>query len=193
MVSIPSRILFLLFQCLHVVSELFATADHQGSSWPKLRVYPRVEIVSQTQDCSAKLAHESKLLHRVLPLKRRLFSVADDQDYATPRWLNPDFTRLTGNKMIAKSRAGAVSYAYVGKVEKCSYSFLEGNSHSSALLSQLKQDGFISSDPTLFGKTISSLSCTLAFLAVRLCDFVVLVAQVILCSCFASAFCSAEA
>ena len=156
--------------------ELFATADHQGSSQPKLQVYPRVEIVSQTQDCSAKLAHESKLLHRVLPLKRRLFSVVDDQDYATLQWLNPDFTRLTGNKMIAKSRDGDVSFTDVGKVEKCSYSFLEGNSHSfwlSALLSQLKQDGFASSDPTLFGKTISSLSCTLASLAVRLSGFVV--------------------
>ena len=28
--------------------------------------------------------------------------------------------------MIAKSRAGAVSFADVGKVEKCSRSFLEG-------------------------------------------------------------------
>ena len=83
-VSIPSHILFLLFQCLCVASELFTIADHQGSSRLKLQVYPRVEIVSQTQDCSVKLAHESKLLHRVLQLKRRLFSVADDQDYTTP-------------------------------------------------------------------------------------------------------------
>ena len=64
--------------------ELFTIADPQGSSRPKIRVYPRVEeIVSKTQDRSAKLAHESKPIHRVLLLKRRSFSVADDLDYTT--------------------------------------------------------------------------------------------------------------
>ena len=65
------------------------------------------------------------------------------------------------------------------KVEKCSRSFLEGHSHSfwllSALLSQLKQDGFTPLDPALFDKTILSLSSTLPSqmsLAVGLADFV---------------------
>ena len=160
--------------------ELFAIAGPQGSSRPNLWLYPRVEeIVSQTQDRSAKLSRESKPLHRVLPLKRRSFSVADDPDYTNPRWLNLDFARLIGNKMIAKARAGSVSFADM-EVEKCSHSFLEGNSHSfwllSALLLQLKQDGFTPSDPALFDKTILSLSSILASqtsLAAGLSDFVV--------------------
>ena len=86
--------------------------------------------------------------------------------WITPWWLNPDFVRLTGNKKIAKSRTGTVSFADMETVEKCSRSFLEGNSHSlwllSALLSQLKQDGFTPSDPALFDKTISILSSALA-------------------------------
>ena len=115
-----------------------------------------------------------------MPLKRRLFSVADDPDYTTPRWLHADFARLTGNKVIAKSRAGTFSFADMEKVEKCSRSFLEGISHSlwllSALLSQLKQDGSTPSDPAHFDKTISSLSSTLTFqtsLAAWLSDYVV--------------------
>ena len=46
----------------------------------------------------------------------------------------------------------------------------------SALLSQLKSDGLSPSDPTLFNKAISSISCTLAsqtLLAAAMSDFVV--------------------
>ena len=46
--------------------ELFTIANSQGSSRPKIRGYPFVEeIVSQTQDRSAKLARDSKPLHQV--------------------------------------------------------------------------------------------------------------------------------
>ena len=151
--------------------EYFVVSDPQGSARRKLHVYPRVEeLVCQTQDHAVKLAREPKLLHRILPLKRRSFSVADD----------PDFIRLTGNKSIAKARAGSMSFADMEKIEKCSCTFLEGYSQSfwllSALLSQLKQDGFKPFDPALFDKTISSLSAALASqtsLAAGLADFVV--------------------
>ena len=93
-------------------------ADPPGSSRPKLHLYPLVsEIVSQTQDRSAKHARENKPLHRVLPLKRRVFSVADDPDFTTPLLVNTYFSRLTGNKTIAKTRMGSVSFA---DLEKCS-------------------------------------------------------------------------
>ena len=155
--------------------DFFAVVDPQASTRPRLCVYPRVEeLVAQTQDRAAKLARESRPLHRVLPLKRRVFPVADDPDYTTPRWLNPDFVRLAGNKTIAKARAGTMSFADIEKVEKCFRTFLGGHSQSfwllSALLSQLKQDGFHPSDPVLFDKTILSLSATLA---AGLADFVV--------------------
>ena len=70
----------------------------QGSSRLKLRLYPSMEeLVSQTQDRAVKLAQKSRPLQRVLPLKRHSFSVADYPDYTTPRWLNLEFARLTGN------------------------------------------------------------------------------------------------
>ena len=158
---------------------LFAVADPQGYSRPKFYLYPLVlEIVSQTQDRSAKLARESKPVHRVLPLKRRMFAVADEPDNATPLLVNPDFSRLTANKTITNTSAGSISFADMEKLEKCSRSLLEGNLHAlwlmSALLFQLKADGFSPSDPTLFNKAISSISCILASqtsLAVAMSDF----------------------
>ena len=51
-------------------------------------------------------------------------------------------------------------------MEKCSRTLVGGQSQSfwllSALLSQLEQDGFKPSDPSLFDKTISALSASLA-------------------------------
>ena len=55
------------------------------------------EIVTQSQDRAAKLARESKPLPRVILLRWRIFPVVDNPDYATPRWLNPDFAWLAGN------------------------------------------------------------------------------------------------
>ena len=158
---------------------LFAVADPQGSFRPKLHLYPRVsEIISQTQDRSARLAHENEPLHQVLPLKHHMFTVTDDPDFTKPLLVNSDFSRLTGNKTIAKTRMGLVSFADLEKLEKCSRSLLEGNSHAlwlmSVLLSQLKCNGFLPSDPTLFDKAISSISCTLAsqiLVAVAMSDF----------------------
>ena len=47
---------------------IFPVSDPPGSSRPRLRLYPWVgEIVEQTQDCSARLAWESKPLYWVLP------------------------------------------------------------------------------------------------------------------------------
>ena len=156
-------------------------ADLQSSSGPKLCLYPRVsEIVSETQDRSAKLVLESKPIYRVLLLKSRMFAVADEPNYTRLLLVNPDFSRLTANRTIAKTCAGTVSFLDMECLEKCSQSLLEGNSHAlwlmSGLLSQLKADGFSPSDLSLFDKTISSISCTLAShtsLAAAMVDFMV--------------------
>ena len=160
---------------------LFAVADLQGTSRLKLRLYPRVsEIVAQTQERSAKLAGESKAVHKVLPLKHYMFAVADEPDYTMPLLVNLDFLHLAANKTIAKTRAGSISFANMEKLEKCSRSLLEGNSHllwlMSTLLSQLKANCFLPSDPTLFDEAISSISCMLASqtsLAAAMLDFIV--------------------
>ena len=119
-------------------------------------------------------------MHQVLPLKRRIFSDADDPEFTSPLMVNTDFSRLTGNKTIAKTRMGSVSLVDLEKLEKCSLSLLEGNSCAlwlmSALLSELNHDGFSPSDPTLFDKAVSSISSTLALqtsMAVAMSDFIV--------------------
>ena len=81
--------------------DYFAISDLQAASRPKLRVYPRVdELIVQSQDRADKLAKEAQPLQRVITLRHRLFPVADDPDFATLRWLNPNFARLAGNKSI---------------------------------------------------------------------------------------------
>ena len=145
----------------------FATSDPQSAVRPKLRWYPRVqEIVAKTQDRSQRLVHEGKSAQKVTPLRRRLFPVADVLDYAAPKWINLDFARLTRNKTIPKSRAGTISFADMGKLERTVRTLVGGFSQEywllSSLLSQLKQDGYQPSDPVLFDKTIQSLSASMA-------------------------------
>ena len=99
-------------------------------------------------------------------MHRLSFPVADDLDYAAPRWLNLDFARLTRNKSIAKSHAGVISFSDMERLERTSRTVVGGFSQSywllSSLLSQLKQDGYRPSEPALFDKTIQSLSSSMA-------------------------------
>ena len=82
--------------------------------------------------------------------------------------------------MIAKSRAGAVSASDMERLERASRTVVGDSSQSywllSSLLSQLKQDGYKLSEPSLFDKTISSLSASMTLqtsLVSRITDFVV--------------------
>ena len=126
------------------------------------------------------MARESKSAQKVIPLQRRVLPVADDQDYATPKWLNPDFARLTRNKSIPKSRAGTMSFSDMERLERTSRTIVGSFSQEywllCSLLSQLKQDGYRPSDPVLFVKLIQSLSASMALqtsLASGMTDFVV--------------------
>ena len=117
----------------------------------KLRWYPRVqEITEKNQERAQCLARESKFTQKVIPLRRHVFPVADDPDYAAPRWLNPDFAHLTQNKSISKSRAGTVSFLDMERLERTFCTVVGGFSQEYwllSLLSQLKQDGYRPSDP----------------------------------------------
>ena len=145
----------------------FATSDSQSVGRQKLRWYPRVqEITDKTQEHAQQLACESKSAQKVIPLRRRTFPVADDPDYAAPRWFNPDFARLARNKSIAKSRAGTVSFSDMERLGRISRTVVGRFPQSywllSSLLSQLKQDGYRPSEPALFDKMIQSLSSSMA-------------------------------
>ena len=116
----------------------------------------------------------------MISLRRRVFPVTDDLDYAAPRWFNPDFARLTRNKSISKSRVGTLSFSDMERLERTSRTVVGGFSQEywllSSLLSQLKQDGYWPSNPALFDKTIQSLSASMALptsLASGMTDFLV--------------------
>ena len=147
----------------------FSVSDPPSASRKYLTVYPRVaEIIDASADRAARLAKESRPLHRVVPLRRRLFNVGDQPGFCNARYVNPDFSRISQNKNILKSRNSSASLFDLGKVERGVRSILAGVSQCfwllSSLLAQLRDDGYRPSDPALFDKNITSLSAALASL-----------------------------
>ena len=158
----------------------FLITEPQSLSRPRMRVYPRVsELLVQSSEHVTKLARESKMLFKMIPLWCKVFPVAEVPNFAAPRFLNPDFACISNNKNIPKTKISAATFADLEKVEKCSRTLVAGQSQSYwlllALLSQLKQDGFRPSDPALFDKNISALSVSFAtqmLICAWLTDFV---------------------
>ena len=147
--------------------DYFAVAEPQSSLRPKLRIYPRVtELMTENKEHAAKCARESKPLQKIIPIRRKVFLIADEPGFSAPRWLNPHFTRIATYKVIPKTRYSSVTMADLEKAEKATRTLIARQSQSywllSALLSQLKHDGFKSSDPSLFDKNISALSASFA-------------------------------
>ena len=105
--------------------EFFATSAVTSSTKPNLLIYPRVsELVEASAD------RESRPLHRVVPLRRRTFHVVDQPDYCAARFLNPDFSRISKQKTIFKSRSSSVSLSDLEKLDRASRSILAGESQS---------------------------------------------------------------
>ena len=76
--------------------DFFSVSDPAPSIKQNLTVYPRVaELVNAIADRASRLSRESWALHRVVPLKRRMFYVGDDPDYCSARFLNPEFARIS--------------------------------------------------------------------------------------------------
>ena len=122
---------------------------------------------------------ESRPLHRVVPLRCKIFHDGDDQDFCSARFVNPDFSRISNSKSILKSWLSSVSLADLEKIERAGHTVIAGDSQCfwllSSLLAQLKEDGFRPSDPALFDKNITALSVALASqttVAAGLTDFV---------------------
>ena len=116
--------------------EFFATSAVTSSTKPNLLIYPRVsEIVEASADRASRLARESRPLHRVVPLRRRTFHVGDQPDYCTARFLNLDFSRISKQKTIFKSRSSSISLSDLEKLDRASRSILAGESQSFWLLS----------------------------------------------------------
>ena len=90
MINSLSLVLFPILWLLRSAS-FFSVAEPHSAARPLLCIYPRVnELVADTSERVSKLACESEPLSRVIPLRRKVFSVADQPDYSLPRFLNPD-------------------------------------------------------------------------------------------------------
>ena len=96
--------------------DYFAVAEPQLSLRPKLRIYPRVtELVTKNMERAAKCARGSKPLHKMIPIRHKVFPVVDEPDFSAPRWLNPDFTRIANHKVISKTK-----YSSTALADRCS-------------------------------------------------------------------------
>ena len=145
----------------------FAVADPPEPARKFMRLYPRVsEIQKSLHDYAANLSRESRPLFGVLPSRRRAFSIGDEPDFCRQRFINSDFARICRSKSVAKSRMASVSLADLERLDRVPRMILAGDSQCywflSALLIQLKEDGYQPSNPSLFDKSISSLSSALA-------------------------------
>ena len=145
----------------------FAVNDPPEPARKFMRLYPRVsEIQSSVHDYAANLSRESRPLFRVLPSRHRVVSIGDDPDFCKQRFLNSDFERICRSRSVSKSRMASVSLADLERLDRVARMILAGDSQChwflSALLVQLKEDGYQPSNPSLFDKSISSLSSALA-------------------------------
>ena len=145
-------------------------SDPPSASRQNLTVYPRVlEIIDSIAERASRLARESRPLHRVVPLRRKMFFVGDKPDFCNAWYVNPDFARISKNKTILKTRTSSVTLADLERIGRGSRTILAGDSQCfwllSSLLAHIKDDGYRPSDPALFDKNILSLSAALASLS----------------------------
>ena len=118
------------FESLYVVS------DPLEPLRLRFRLYPRIaEIIQGTRNSADSLAKRTKPLSSVLPKKRRLHSVADEPEFASPQVLNPGFSRLVENKSILNRCMSSVSFFELERLEGCTKALLEANSYSLWLMS----------------------------------------------------------
>ena len=145
----------------------FSISDPPEPARKFMRLYPRVsEIQTSVSEYAANLSKESRPLFRVLPSRRCSFSIGDEPDFCRQRFINSDFARICRSKSVPKSRMASVSLADLERLDRVARMVLAGYSQCfwflSALLVQLKEDGYKPSNPSLFDKSISFLSAALA-------------------------------
>ena len=147
--------------------DYYALSAPPESQRKPLVLFPRVRnLIKRNQDRAITMSRESRSLSKVLAFRRRTFSVGNDPDFCNNKLLNTNFARLCRSKSIPRSRTTAVTYSDLERLERGSRTVVAGQSQAlwllSALLAQLKKDGYQPSNPALFDENISSLSATLA-------------------------------
>ena len=121
---------------------------------------------STRADRAARFAKESKPLYRVLPFKRKATPVGNRPDFCLSRYVSSDFSRISRQKTILRSRASSMTLSDLEKLDRAFRSLMAGQSQSfwllSSLLAQLRDEDFKPADPNLFVQTITTLSASLA-------------------------------
>ena len=135
----------------------FAIADPPEPSCKFMCLYPRVsEIQTTVSEYTANLSRESRPLVRMLPSRRTSFSIGDEPDFCKQRFINSDLSRICRFKSVPKSRMALVSLADLERLDRVARMVLTGDSQCfwflSALLAQLKEDGYKPSNPSGWSK-----------------------------------------
>ena len=66
----------------------------------------------------------------VIPLKRKAFSVADQPDYSSPRFLKPDFARISNDKNITIFKYSVATFAYLEEIKRIALTLVARQSQS---------------------------------------------------------------
>ena len=94
----------------------FSTSEVTSSAKPIVTLYPRVDgILDSCADRAKRFAKESKPLHRVLPFKRKATPVGDRPDFCLARYVNTDFSRISRQTKILRSRASSMTLSDLKK------------------------------------------------------------------------------
>ena len=88
------------------------------------------EILDSYADRATQFAKESKPFHRVLPFKRKATPVGDRPDFCLARYVNTDFSRISRQKKILRSRASSMTLSDLEKLDQASQSLIAGQSQS---------------------------------------------------------------
>ena len=83
----------------------FSTSEVTSSAKPFVTLYPQVDaILDSYADQATRFAKESKPLHRVLPFKRKATPVGDRPDFCLARSVDTDFSHISRQTKILRSR-----------------------------------------------------------------------------------------
>ena len=88
------------------------------------------EILDSCADRATRFAKESKPLHRVLPFKRKAAPVGDRPDFCLARYVNTDFSRISRQTKILRSRASSMTLSDLETLDQASQSLIAGQSQS---------------------------------------------------------------
>ena len=88
------------------------------------------EILDSCADQATRFAKESKSLHRVLPFKRKATPVGDRPDFCLARYVNIDFSRISRQTKILRSRALSMTLSDLETLDQASQSLIAGQSQS---------------------------------------------------------------